>query len=108
MDQQLAKWESLLLRVINNNINNINNNIISLREDERTLADDLILCKPPKWRLLLVRELFTMCATLVNRTTSGADSARNTLRKLTSEFLQIFISDAFEGRGKISRRKMRV
>ena len=45
--------------VINNNINNINNNIISLREDERTtLADDLILCEPPKWRLLLVKELY--------------------------------------------------
>lgn len=40
--------------------NNINNNIISLREDERTtLANDLILCKPPKWWLLLVRGLFT-------------------------------------------------
>lgn len=33
--------------MINNNINNINNNIISLWEDERTtLADDLILCEP--------------------------------------------------------------
>lgn len=66
--------ESLLLLVINNNINN---NIISLREDERTtLTDDLILCKPSKWRLLLVRELYDVYATLVNRTTSDADFAR--------------------------------
>lgn len=48
--------------VINNDINY--NNIISLREDERTtLANDLIfLCEPPKWRLLLVGELYDVCA----------------------------------------------
>jgi len=44
------------------------------------LADDRILCEPPKWRLLLIRDCSTMCATLVNRTTSGADFAKKEKR----------------------------